>query len=250
MNRKLLGVGALLAAAIAHAYILPGGSILRRMTEARDELQLSTLKVEGTLSFFGSSAQAAGTALGLPADRPELMVDGTVALKLPGRCRLEASSAESGKRVAAAESNGKRRAEGGELAALNLALAQICPLLGSRSSSDGESRVSIEKHLAYLKIDPRKTSLGRFGGQVAYVLGDAAEGQPQMWIYKDTFLPARLRFLVVQGVKWDVRLLDYTSPAAGEWFPRVIEVVSGNEAVLKFTALKADNKGRLDDKLF
>jgi hypothetical protein len=126
-------------AALALAYIMPAYSILRRLAGARNDLQLVALRVDGSLSFYGQAAKDAGAALGVPADRPELQTDGSVYLKLPGRCRLEATSAESGKVIAGIDSNGKRRSD---LAALELAIAQLCPLMAQRESAEGESRAS------------------------------------------------------------------------------------------------------------
>jgi hypothetical protein len=100
-----------------------------------------------------------------------------------------------------------------------------------------------------LKIDARKTSLNRLTKHVAYVLGDEAPTAPQLWVYKDSFLPARVRFTENQSA-WDVRFLDFGAPATGEWFPRVIEVYQGGEPVLRFTALRANAHARVDDALF
>ena len=131
-----------------------------------------------------------------------------------------------------------------------MVLAEVCPLLAARSGSDVETRATIDRHLAALKIDTRKTSLARFGGQVAYVLGEPVEGRPQLWVYKESFLPARVRYADAAGTAYDVRFLDYGGPATGESFPRTVEVVRGTELVLKFTALKGDPKAKLDDRLF
>jgi hypothetical protein len=250
--------GALICALAAQAYILPGVSILRRMADGRDELQLFTLKIEGNLSFFGEATKESGGALGIASDRGDVQTEAAIYLKLPGRCRVEASSLESQKVAAAVDSNGKKRVEGGEIPGLAVAVAQICPLLAFRSSSDNEGRDAVMRYLGTLKIDFRKTSLARFGGHVVYVLGDAAEGQPQFWVYKlptgsnsnDNFLPARIRFTDAAGTAWDVRFYDYSSPATGEWFPRTVEVFKGSDPVLKFTGVRADAKSKIDDKLF
>ncbi len=234
----------------ASGYILPSSSILRRMAEARDEQPLTALRVEGTVVFSGAAAQSAGTALGIPAERPELAAEGAVLLKLPGRCRLEASASDTAKAIAAVDVNRRKRSEGTEQPAMQAAIGQLCPLLGSRAGSDSEARAGLERYLASMKIDPRKTSLGRFAGQVAYVLGDPAEGQPQLWVYKDTFLPARVRFPAAEGGSWDVRFVDFNSPATGESFPRVVEVYRDGEPQLRFTGVRADSHPRLEEKLF
>lgn len=248
VKRALLGV-ALLVSLTASAYVLPQGAILRRMVEARSELQLVGLRVEGAATFSGEARAAAASALGLPADRPELTVDATLSLKLPGRCRLEVGTRD-GKRVAMVSNAGRRRAVGPELAALGAALEQVCPLLASRSGSDAEGKAALERHLRALGVEERRSSLGRFGGEVAYVLGNPADGRPQLWVYKDTFRPARVRSTDRAGVAWDVRFVDFQSPTTGEWMPRTIEVWRGNERVLRFAALRADNRATLADSLF
>jgi hypothetical protein len=219
------------------------------LSDLRDEMQLSGVRIDGTVTFWGDAAREAGSVLRLPADRPEVLGDGIFWLRVPGRCRVDVSSVEGGK-TSVLQSHGRTRIEGTELPGLRTALEQVCPILAARSSGGTESRTTLERHLGTLGISLRNTSLARFGGQVAYVIGDEAEGQPQFWIYKDNFLPARVRFSDAQGTAWDVRFLDYTSPATGEWFPRMVEVRRGGEPLLRFTSLKADIRARVDDRLF
>ncbi|MFZ5470253.1 MAG: hypothetical protein ACOZIN_12530 [Myxococcota bacterium] len=247
--RRGLVLLVVLASAGAWAYILPAFSILRRMVERRADLQLSTLKVGGSLAFFGEAAKEAGAALGVATDRSEVSVDGAVYLKVPGRCRFEAASVEAGKKSAAAQAASKRRSEGAEIRALAVAVEQLCPLLALRSTNEADARAAIERHLGALKADTKKTSLARFGGRVAYVLG-GRDDPGQLWVYKDSFLPARIRLTDETGVAWDVRLLDYSSPATGEWFPRVIEIFKNGAPALRFTGLDGNVKGKLDDALF
>jgi hypothetical protein len=242
------GLLPLLLALSASAFILPPASILRRMTEARDELQVSNLRLDGMLTFANSSARSAGAALG-GAGRSELQVDALLLMKLPGRCRLEATTPE-GSRSVAIWSHGKERTEGARLDELAAVLSQICPFLAARSSTDAETRAAIDRHLRALKVDVRTATLGRLGSQVAYVLGAAAEGQPQFWIYKDTFLPARVRWADPDKKLSDIRFLDYGSPISGESFPRVVELYRDGELLLRFAGLKSDTRSALADKLF
>jgi len=247
--RRLLPVLAVLSGA-ALAYVLPAGAILRRLVAHREELALSTLRVDGSASFFGAAAKEAGAALGAPADRSELQMDSSILMKLPGRCRLELAPLE-GSKGAAVVARGKLRQEGNPIPAVNVALSQLCPLLGVRSLAEGEGVAELERHLRAAGVEiGAETSLARFGGEVAYAIGANKPGAPQLWVYKDSFLPARVRFTDEQGVAWDVRFLDYSSPATGEWFPRTVEVGRGQELVLRFTALKGDVRAKLDDKLF
>jgi hypothetical protein len=77
---------------------------------------------------------------------------------------------------------------------------------------------------------------------VSYLIGQKAEGQPQLWVYKDRFLPSRIRFTDEAGVAWDVRLSDYGSQATGELWPRVMEVLKGGESQLRVMILNADSR--------
>jgi hypothetical protein len=239
----------LVASSAALAYVMPAGSILRHLAEKRDDLSLFTLRVDGLAAFHGAAVREVGAALGLPSDRPEILVDAAFALKIPGRCRLELSPVE-GNRAAVVESNGKRRVEGNPVAVAQAAISPVCTFLASRSSTEGEAKAAIERFLAQQKVATGQTWLGRFGGEVAYVVGGREDTEPQLWVYKDTFMPARLRWRDEQNVDWDVRFYDYTSPVTGEWFPRLLEVHRRGELVLRFTSLKADSKAALADKLF
>jgi hypothetical protein len=247
--RRLLALAGVLTALSAGAYVLPGGSILRRMTGAQDDAQPATARVEGSYVFFGPAVKEAGAALNLPTERSELVVDGAILLKAPGRCRFELSVPE-GNKLAVVQVGARRRVEGTELLALSAAISQVCPLLAVRSNSDTEARDAVEQHLQSLGIATRTTSLARFGGEVAYVLGEPEEGKPQFWVYKDAFRPARVRWKEKSGISWDVRFIDYASPATGEWMPRSIEVWREGLRTLRFTAIKSDTRAALPDKLF
>ncbi|MFP2931758.1 hypothetical protein ACLESO_42575 [Pyxidicoccus sp. 3LG] len=241
---------AVLVSFAASAYVLPGSSVLRRMVAERDELKLSSLRVEGSLSFSGPAVQEAGAALGTPTDRPEIQGDGTLYLKVPGRCRFEASVPDGNARAAAIMAGGRRRAEGTEIPTMSVLISQVCPILAAGGGSVQDVKESVLGYLQSLGIETGRTGLARFGGEVAYVLGDMAEGRPQFWVYKDSFRPARLRYTDNAKNAWDVRFLDYTSPATGEWMPRTIEVWRGGQRALRFTALKGDNRATVPDKLF
>ena len=250
LNRSCVIPAVLLAAIFAspsaQAYILPVSSILRRMGEARNEGQASNLRLEGTLTL---AAAAVGNAPDLGGgSRREAQADAVLMLKLPFRCRFEVATPE-GARAAAVWSHGRQRTEGSSPEAVGIALAQICPLLASQSSSEAASRASLARYLQSLNVQP-KTSLGRLGGQIAYVLGQPSDGEPQFWVYKDTFFPARVRWRDADKRQWDVRFLDYGSPLTGEAFPRVIELYRENQLLLRFSGLKSDAKTPLPEKLF
>jgi hypothetical protein len=236
--------------ALMVAYVLPAYSILRRLADGRDDLALNGMKVEGSAAVGPSSAREVAGLMGVDWQSGELMLTFTASMRLPGRCRLELSTPESTKTLVAVSSNGKRRNEGGELPALQVAIDQICAVLAFRGSADGESRAAVERHLAALKVNSRLTSLGRFRGTVAYVLGDPGDAAPQLWIFKDHFNPARVRFTDDKQLVWDVHFFDYSSQATGQAFPRQVLVNKGSEPVLRLTTLKGDLRAKLDDALF
>jgi hypothetical protein len=241
---------AVLVSFAAGAYVLPGGSILRRMVAERDELKLSSLRVEGSLGFSGPAVKEAGAALGTPTDRPEVQGDGVLSIRVPGRCRFDASVPDGNARAAAIQAGGRRRAEGTEVPSMSVLVSQVCPILAAGGGSVQDLKEALQQHLQTLGVETGRTGMARFGGEVAYVIGEMAEGRPQFWVYKDSFRPARLRYTDTANTAWDIRFLDYTSPATGEWMPRTIEVWRGGQRALRFTALKGDSRATLPDKLF
>ncbi|WP_164007422.1 hypothetical protein [Pyxidicoccus trucidator] len=248
--KRIAALLAVLVSFAAGAYVLPGGSILRRTVAERDELRLSSLRVEGSLSFSGAAVKEAGAALGTPTDRPEVQGDGILYLRVPGRCRFEASVPDGNARAAAVQAGGRRRSEGTEIPAMTVLVSQVCPILAAGGGNVQDLKESLQQYLQSLGVDTSRTGLARFGGEVAYVLGEMAEGRPQFWVYKDSFRPARLRYTDSANTAWDIRFLDYTSPATGEWMPRTIEVWKGGQRALRFTALKGDNRATIPEKLF
>jgi hypothetical protein len=241
--KRLFPSCVLLLAGTAAAYVLPGPAILRRMVEAREELHLSGARVEGTLSFSGGALGELGSEL------PEYRTDAVFLLRLPGRCRLDAS-APGAKPLAVVDALGKRRAEGPAVAALSYAVQEVCALLALRSSSEADARATLEQQLRALKVDTRETALGRIGGRVAYVLGGSKPGSGQLWVFKDSFLPAQVRFTDERGTPWEVRFSDFASPATGAWFPREVEVSRGDELQVRFTTLRGDSRAVVPEKLF
>jgi hypothetical protein len=234
---------------VAAAYVLPGGSILRRVAEKREANSAPSIKVTGSLVLYGEAAQLAAVPLGQPPERPELQTDAILSVKSPGRCRLELVS-PTGQPVAASQTQSKRRFEGPEIQALTVAVQHLCGVLAVRTGSDNDTRGALDRHLGALKVQSKVSSLARFGGQVAYLLGDAAEGAPQFWVYKDIYQPARLLFTDNAGTPWDVRFLDYSSPVTGDGFPRIIELHRAGTPALRFSAVTAETRANLPDKLF
>ncbi|CAM3559494.1 hypothetical protein G4177_05875 [Corallococcus sp. ZKHCc1 1396] len=248
--KRLIAVSVVLASLTAGAYVLPGGSILRRMSAAREEKRLSAFRVEGSVIFSSTAVAEAGAALNVPTERPDLQGDGVLSVKIPGRCRFDASTPESSNKVSTVQVSGRKRVEGKELPAVSVLVAQVCAILAQDAGSVQDTKLAMEAYLQGLGVDTKRTSLARFGGEVTYVLGDPTEGKPQFWVYKDAFRPARVRYTDSAGTAWDVRFVDYTAPATGDWMPRTVEVWRAGQRVVRFTALKADNRSAVSDKLF
>jgi hypothetical protein len=229
---------ALLAVRTALAYVPAPGAIFRHLLTGREEQRISTARVEGTLVLSGGAAGEVG-------GQGELQSDARVYLRLPGRCRIEASGAETGK-LAVVQSSGQLKTEGPSVPALGVGLGEVCALFGVRSAGDGRSE--LEAHLKKRGVNLGSSWLARFGGQVAYVIGGPKDADAQFWVFKDSWLPARIRW-TEGGTRWDVRFVDYNSPA-GDWFPRVVEVSRDAERQVRFTTLSGDPKASVPDRLF
>jgi len=236
--RLTLPVLALLAVRTALAYVPAPGAIFRHLLSGREEQRVSTARVDGTLVLSGAAAGEVG-------GQGEVQSDARVYLHLPGRCRIEASGPETGK-VAVVQSGGQLKSEGPAVPALGAGLGELCALFGARSA--GEGRDDLEAHLKKRGVNLGNAWLARFGGQVAYVVGGQKDGDPQFWVFKDSWLPARIRWSE-GGMQWDVRFVDYNSPA-GDWFPRVVEVSRNGERQVRFTTLAGDPRASVPDRLF
>ncbi len=239
--------------ALVTAFIMPTYGVLKRYAVTRDEQSVTQLKAEGVAAVSPVLAKDVSALLGVTWNSGELNVNAALAVRFPGRCRLELTSPESTKAIVVTTAGGKRRNEGGELAALNVGLEQVCAILALKAGEDGATRDLLLKHLGSLKVETKLVSLARMGGslnQVSYLIGNKADGQPQFWVYKDKFLPARVRFTDDKGTAWDVRFSDYTSQSTGELWPRVLEVYKGNEPQLRVMVLSADTRADLSQVKF
>jgi hypothetical protein len=205
-------VGVFIAALFAY---IPSTSSLIKKAAQRNS-QLSKTK-EVTLSgYFGEAGQATKSA--------------TLTLHFPLNCKLEAEGGPTLSVKGAAS-------EGTTGPALQL-LQMACPLLATRSLSLNEAAGTLRTAATSAGVDlTAATSLARIGDRTAYVLGAAAHdtSRPQLWLYKDSRAPARL--IAQSGA--DLRLLQYGDPAAGDWFPRVIELYNGGQLAARFETLDA-----------
>jgi hypothetical protein len=229
-------------------YTLSAGSVLRRVADARDDLKVNALRIDGLATLSPRVAKEVAGALSAPYTSGELALTAVTSIQFPARCRIDISSPSSTKVVSAIWNNEKKRTEGVAVKSLEIAVEQLCALLALRGA-DAESRAKLEAHLVDKNIDGRKVSYGRFEGQVAYVLGEREAASAQFWVYKDKFLPARMKFTEGKDA-WDVRFIDYTSPTTSDWHPRLVEVFLGDELQLKLTVVSADGKADLSEVKF
>lgn len=228
----------LLAGPSARAYVPAPSAIFRHLLSGREDQRVSSARVDGTLVLSGAAASEVG-------GRSELQSDARVYLRMPGRCRLEASGTETGK-LAVVQNGGQQKTEGPNVSSLDAGVAEVCAILAARSA--GDARAELEAHLKKRGVNLASSWLARFGGQVAYVVGGTKESDAQFWVFKDSWLPARIRW-TEGGTRWDVRFVDYNSPA-GDWFPRAVEVSRDGERQVRFTTLAADPRANVPERLF
>ena len=119
--------------ALIAAYIMPSYGVLKRFSNERDGLTVVNLTAEGVAAVSPVLAKDVSALMGITWNSGELMLNASLAVRFPGRCRLELSSPESTKVLAAASTSGKSRTEGGDVQALLVGLEQACALLSLKS---------------------------------------------------------------------------------------------------------------------
>ena len=205
----LLALGALSAA----AYVPSPGSVLRRAAErAREGSRSREATLLGTFTAAGQG----------PEQR-------TLLLRLPLSCRFE-----NGPQVKDTVATPSVRAdrEGPDATLLELA----CPLIAYRtlSISDAEKVLRGAAEAAGADLTAA-VGLDRLSDQVAILMGALPHDltKPQLWLYKDSFAPARI--IARRDNKLvDLRLYEYGNPAAGNWFPRILELYEGDKLAARF----------------
>ncbi len=245
---------ALAAAVPALAYVLPVPGILKRMGERRAALDLASLEVTGTLVAEGDAADRLAATLP-PAPRTpgaSVSTPARVLLKVPGRCRLElAPAAAAGATRPFVSLREGKLASGGGLGDVPAALALVralCTVLAVPTAGDASAAYAAA--LGRRGVPLVDASLGRFDGQIAYVVGARAnDPKPRLFVGKDGFQPLRL-VADEGGALRDVRLLGWGSPTGGDWFPRAAEVWEGEAPKLRFTTERAAANPRLPDATF
>jgi hypothetical protein len=123
-----------------------------------------------------------------------------------------------------------------------------CGLLATHVAGDASE--SYGAALSRRGVALGEATLGRFDGRIAYVVGGRArDSKPLLFVEKDAFRPLRL---VAQeaGALHDVRLLGWGSPTGGDWFPRAVEVWTGETLRLRFTTERTVQNPRIADAVF
>jgi hypothetical protein len=221
------------------AYVMPAQSILRRMSEARADVKLSDLTMTGTVKVGPALAKEVADALSLPWASGELNVSMRLTTKVSGRCKLEILAPETGKSIIL--TSDAASLPSASFRSAQVALIESCALLSTKGAQPPQTKSAWDSHLSALRVDTRVSSLGRFAGTVAFVIGDTKPESAQLWVYKNHFLPARLRLPDnAKSGAIDLRFLDYTNQATGEAFPRSIEVYQRAEFQWRFLVVSAE----------
>jgi hypothetical protein len=250
--RRAAAALALALALPALAYVLPVPGILKRMGERRAALSLASLEAHGTLVAEGDLAERIAAATGARAAAGELSLPATFRMKVPGRCRLELAppDAPEAARPFVAVRDGRLSGAGGldQLPAAVALVRSACALLATPVAGDATGPYATA--LGRRGVALTGAALGRFDGRIAYVIGGrATEPRPLLYVEKDGFQPLRL-LSTEGGALHDVRLLGWGSQMGGDWFPRAVEVWTGDTARLRFTTERTSANPKLADLLF
>lgn len=235
------------------AVVMPTSGVLKRYAANRDGLHTSAMRAEGVLSVSPVLARELAPLLGVEWTSGQLELDATLSLRLPGRCRLDVTTPLTTKTLVVAVTNGAVRTEGGEVTALTRAVEEACQVLAVKNGDEGATREALLGTLHGLKVETKHISLARIDDsvqKVSYRIGDEADGAPQLWLFKEDFLPSRLRFADPKGQGWTIDFADYGSQATFDVWPRVLEVKRGAEPQLRLMMLRADLKADLSATKF
>ncbi len=105
--------------------------------------------------------------------------------------------------------------------------------------------------LAGLKVNMKETTLARFHGRVAYVIGakEWERDRPQLWIDKDSFLP--LRLFVPDGRSLvDIGWFGWGGRLGGDHFPSEIEISRDGKIFEHCESIDINTTTKISDDLF
>lgn len=250
----LAGLSALSLAGTAWAYMLPAGSLMRKLAQKRDDQHVHSLVVHGSLTLTGQAAQAMAEKLGKFAEGGELSVPAVANYLMPGRCRIDLqlpNAAPGAPAPFARDANGAL-SQSPDMATASLLLQLACPLLAARGDDSAHSLIAWAKAQG---VRFNVTSLSRVNSALAEVIGAGPHDAlaPQLWIDKDQYVPLRV-ILKVSGAWYDVRF----DPGVGilESHPQTLELwkmgegKGGEQLLLRFSAGKLLPNAKVDAALF
>ena len=118
------------------------------------------------------------------------------------------------------------------------------------------SRPELVDRLMYLNVDVSVTSLGRFEGQIAYVIGAQYpdESVDQLWVDQATFRP--LRWIIADGASGfqpnplEVRYHDWWQLNDTFWYPMRIEFYQNNQLVREIKVQRYEVDRSFSNDLF
>ena len=117
------------------------------------------------------------------------------------------------------------------------------------------SREMLQSHLMNMGIDVSVSSLGRFGDQLVFVVGAKYPdlSVPQIWIDKETFLPARWVDVVSQ-VDGTYKTMDAVygnwQKIEKTWFPMAVDFSKEDRVIRKINVTKVEINTILDPSEF
>jgi hypothetical protein len=225
VNRPLAAVAVaatLCASAAALAYVLPGGFVIGKVAEHRNSAGFSEMLIEGAATVATPSGEVTGEAQ----------------LQVAAACCVELKVLAGKRELSLTIRDGKVTAASPELQPLAQALAGIEG--GLLAMFPGRvAGAELHQRVKALGVETDVTSLARFFGRVAFVLGAGSRDRasPQLWVDKDAYHALRM-ILPRKGSKEtvDLRFIDYQqSPLPGR-FPRTIEIASGQTLLFRLEA--------------
>lgn len=220
----------------AFAYVLPSDFLLRMLADKRKGVTMKDATLNLTAELDGNDAP----------------IDERLYLKTPERSRLVQNTDDVP--TVSIEKEGKRaRGPENKLAKDTSPNVDILPVLlmpaGDEIDAMSSRMIAAVKGLG---IDMKTTAFGRTGDTVAYIIGARAwePDKPQLWLYKNTFLPARLVVIGSDKARYETRWLDYGGQVTGDYYPQIIETYKNGKLIRRAEVQKIQVNQNLPESLF
>lgn len=231
LPKYLVFVSLVAFAGVAVAYVPPGGFLLGKVAEQRNTGGLSEFTIEGIASVAGPSGETSGEA--------QVHVNTACCVEisvLAGKKEIKFKIADGKTAGASPEAKGLADA----LSGFERGLLLMFP--GRTAAPDLVAAVRS------LGVETETSSLARFFGRIAAVIGAPARDRtsPQVWIDKDSYQALRLmlpRKGAAKNEMLDIRLTDYQHSPMPTKLPRVIEIALGQTVLFKLEADKVHAGG-------